>query len=204
MIGKFKMWYRSLTSAPYQKQSFTTQRDLLSEHDVLTHDNGEEIGMCLPMTNVYLDLLLKGDNPSRYLFDAQRFLNLSIVEENRELDAEKSGDQDIDHCAFSNNGVAHEHETLARESFTPAAILKRLERKPNILMQFPVQGSGNPEARQLKHQVFIGRVRSNCRFFDANMQGGERIAPCKELADFVLTYLDNAYPDRGKVSLGMG
>lgn len=49
------------------------------------------------MTNAYFNLILKGEKPKKYLADGRRFLADSIERENRELEAAKLGETDIDH-----------------------------------------------------------------------------------------------------------
>ncbi len=167
---------------------FTNQYDMLMKNDQAINDKGEAVGMCQAMTNHYLDLLLNQLDPTQELQDGQKFLKSSIIEENHELDFRAENPDEEDHHAFYKNKVEHQDEHYLLKNLTPEQINQTLKDKNHMLMTFELN------ERDKNHQVYIGKQSStHCRFFDANLNSGERIKPCDELIPEAMNYLQNHY-----------
>ena len=161
---------------------FTTQNDVLKKYNLATNDNGDTVGMCRPMSNAYLSVILKGKNPGPYLKNDKKFLAKAIKEENRELEAEKNGHKDVDHLAFYQNNIPHTDEELGKQDLTKDKFKMLLQKHQHLLVTYPVTS-------EMSHEVYIGRDTEknySCRFFDANIKGGERKGSCdKIITEFV-------------------
>lgn len=183
-----------------KKTPFTNQREILEKYDQGINDNGELVGMCRPMSNTYLDLILKEKNPTEYLADDKEFLALSIHEENKELFAIQAGETDIDHFSFKENNIFHTDATFKKNELSPKKVTHLLENNQHLLITFPQQKDA--------HEVYLGkksRQSTTCRFFDANLKGGERIDSCQSLIPQVVELIESQYSQEDKpFYVGMG
>ncbi|KTD36346.1 hypothetical protein Lnau_1330 [Legionella nautarum] len=181
-----------------KKEAFTTQKEILEKYGVAINDQGELVGMCRPMTNAYLNLILKGEKPKKYLADARRFLADSIERENRDLEASKLGETDIEHAAFKENNIPHTDLTIPKVHLTEATVTGLLEKNKHLLITYPQEKAA--------HEIYLGRVRdSRCRFFDANIRGGEKKGQCAELIHQVVEAMKSQYAKEDKpFGVGMG
>ncbi|QEY52652.1 hypothetical protein [Legionella longbeachae] len=167
---------------------FTNQFDMLMESGQAINDDGEAVGMCQPMSNHYLDLLLNKQDPTQELQDGKQFLKKSIIEENQEIDFRAQNPGEDEHHAFHKNKVEHRDEQHSLKSLTPEKVSKTLEDKDHMLMTFELS------QKDKYHQVYFGKQSaSKCRFFDANLNGGERVKPCDELIPEMMEYLKKRY-----------
>lgn len=174
---------------------FTTQGQVLEKYGQGVNDEGEIVGMCRPMSNVYLDLLLKGKKPEEFLKDDKKFLALAIDEENRELE---SGKSDLDHFAFTENNSTHSDITVAKSDLTEETFTNLLRENEHLLITFPQKNAD--------HEVYLGRRKKEgfCRFFDVNIQGGERKGGCDELIHQMVELMRSKYAEEDKpFSIGM-
>jgi hypothetical protein len=185
-------------SSTNNKEAFTTQKEILEKYGFAINDQGEFVGMCRPMTNAYLNLILKGEKPKKYLADGRRFLADSIERENRELEAAKLGETDIDHSAFKENNVPHTDLTLPKHHLTEATVTDLLEKNKHLLITYPQE--------KVYHQIYLGRIKEDrCRFFDANIRGGERKGRCDELTHQIVEAMKSHYSQEDKpFGVGMG
>lgn len=113
---------------------FTTQGEVLEKYGQGINDQGELVGMCRPMANAYASLILKGKNPEEYLADDKKFLKLAIEEENKELE---SGDSDVDHLAFKENGAEHTDISVAKRDLTEETVTDLLDENDHLLITYP-------------------------------------------------------------------
>ncbi|KTC89242.1 MULTISPECIES: hypothetical protein [Legionella] len=181
------------------KEAFTTQREILEKYGLAVNDQGEVVGMCRPMTNTYLSLILQGEKPKKYLEDGKKFLANSIERENRELEAAKLGETDIDHSAFKENNVPHVDLILPKNHLTEATVTALLEKNKHLLITYPQD--------KADHEIYLGRKNEagRCRFFDANIRGGERKGRCDELIHQVVEAMKSQYTKEDKpFGVGMG
>jgi len=174
--------------------SFTTQSEVLTKYKQAINDQGNIVGMCQPMSNLYLSLLLQGKDPANYLKDDKIFLNEAIKEENKELKSEKEGNKDVHHFAFQQNNRPHADEEISKNELKTERFKALLEKSQHLLVTYPV-------TKDLSHQVYIGRDSSNyssCRFFDANIPGGERKGACDEIVPQFVDVMKKQYADGEK------
>ncbi|KGP62249.1 hypothetical protein EP47_12700 [Legionella norrlandica] len=177
---------------PQQKKTspspFTTQAEVLEKYNLYLNDNGDPVGMCRPMTNAYLSLILRGKNPGEYLANDQRFLELAIKEENKELE---SRNPDVDHFAFEENNIPHLDKTVEKSSLKKETLSKLLEDSQHLLITYP--------QKKFEHEFYLGKkMDGNCRFFDANITGGERNGPCDELISNIVEIMKSRYTEENK------
>ena len=180
---------------------FTTQEEVLIKYDQGINKLGKLVGMCQPMTNHYVDLLIKGHNPSTELQDDKVFLKESINEENRELAAETSGNKDVTHYAFIENGKKHTDDTI-KPGKLDEKITDLVDKNNHVIINIPLNST-------LEHQVYIGRDEENsrnCFFVDFNIRGAERKGPCSELVHQFADHLRTNYPtiDTTTSKVGLG
>lgn len=172
--------------------SFTTQHDVLKKYNLATNDDGKTVGMCRPMSNVYLNIILRGENPDNYLKDDKKFLAEAIKEENMELEAEKNGNKDADHFAFHQNNVPHTDEEIRKKDLTEEKFKTLLEKNKHVLVTYPV-------TKDVSHEVYLGRDEdSSCRFFDANIKGGERKGSCDKIITEFVNRAQKEYVDEDR------
>ena len=197
-IGRLKMRTFFCSLLPRKKEEttpFTTQEQVLEKYGQGVNDEGKVVGMCRPMSNVYLDLLLKGKKPKDFLANDKKFLALAIDEENRELE---SGGSDVDHFAFTENGIPHTDITVAKSDLTEATFTDLLKENKHLLITFP--------QKHADHEIYLGRNKKegSCRFFDANIKGGERKGGCDELIHQMVGLMRSRYTEEDKpFSIGM-
>lgn len=196
-IGRIAMrtFFCSLLPKKEELTPFTTQGEVLEKYGQGVNDQGQVVGMCRPMSNAYLDLLLKGKKPKDYLADDKKFLALSIEEENRELE---SGESDVDHFAFKENNIPHFDLTIEKNDLTEKTLTDLLEENNHLLITYP-----QPSA---DHEIYLGRKnQGRCRFFDANIKGGERKGGCDKLIAEVIDVMKSQYVEEDKpFRVGMG
>ena len=188
MLGFFSLFNRE--PKPAVKDRFTTQAKVLKKYGVeksLITD--QVLGMCNPMSNEYALANIKGEDPTELLSDDLNFLNRSIALENIQGGLHKKGIGDTHHIAFTTAGLQHKETT-----FVPGHLAQQIEdslwETDHMLMTFP-------ENDKYLHQVYFGRDAkspTNCRFFDANLPGGERKGTCPELVAKFAELLGSAYP----------
>ena len=182
---------------------FTTQARVLSKFGVGESEssvNHKIIGMCDPMSNEYALESIRGENPTEILQDDLTFLNRSIMLENTQNGLEKKGASDTNHIAFTSSGIPHKEV-----SFTPGNLSEQingaLSESDHMLMTFPSDD-------KYRHQVYFGRDTNKpttCRFFDANLSGGERKGSCPELVAQFSKFINSAYPltNTSNIEVGM-
>jgi hypothetical protein len=174
---------------------FTTQAEVLTKYKQGTNVKGELVGMCDPMTNVYLGLVLDAKNPSEVLADDKRFLIASIHAENAQLKAEKEGHPDIHHHAFTQRNIPHHDLQVEKTDLTPNKMSALLNQGQHLIITYPTITP--PDKPQLSHQAYLGRegvdLQHGCRFFDANVRGGERKGSCSELVDDFVQVMRKQY-----------
>lgn len=190
-----RTFFCSLLPKKEELTPFTTQGEVLEKYGQGVNDQGQVVGMCRPMSNAYLDLLLKGKKPKDYLADDKKFLALSIEEENRELE---SGESDVDHFAFKENNISHFDLTIEKNDLTEKTLTDLLEENNHLLITYP-----QPSA---DHEIYLGRKdQGRCRFFDANIKGGERKGGCDKLIAEVIDVMKSQYVEEDKpFRVGMG
>ncbi|KTD24839.1 hypothetical protein [Legionella maceachernii] len=190
-----RTFFCSLLPKKEELTPFTTQGEVLEKYGQGVNDQGQVVGMCRPMSNAYLDLLLKGKKPKDYLADDKKFLALSIEEENRELE---SGESDVDHFAFKENNIPHFDLTIEKNDLTEKTLTDLLEENNHLLITYP-----QPSA---DHEIYLGRKnQGRCRFFDANIKGGERKGGCDKLIAEVIDVMKSQYVEEDKpFRVGMG
>lgn len=75
-----------------------------------------------------------------------------------------------------------------------------LEHNQHLLITFPQE--------RYAHEVYLGKKSkqsTTCRFFDANLKGGERIDSCQDLIPKVVKLIESQYSQEDKpFSIGMG
>lgn len=200
------MFFSSLkkTFLPFYVRPFTTQLEVLAKYHQDKDEKGNVVGMCRPMSNVYLGLLLEHKNPSEYLAQDLKFLQEAIHEENREVEARHQGHQDLDHFVFEQHHIPHQHQNFSKSELTQEKFEQVLENKQHLLITYPT----NPKQY---HEVYLGKENPNshpasnrCRFFDANIPGGERVGSCPEVIKEFIRVTKKHYTHENKpFSVGM-
>lgn len=164
---------------------FSTQYEVLNKYNQAINDNGDTVGMCRAMSNLYLSLLLQKKKPEEYLKDDKEFLKEAILEENKELEAEQNGQKDIEHFGFKQHNIPHEDRKFSKHELTQNTFNTLLTQSNHLLITYPIR-------QGLLHEVYLGKEGSQCRFFDANIHGGERKGPCHQIVPhFVKITQDN-------------
>ncbi|KTD62777.1 hypothetical protein Lsan_1764 [Legionella santicrucis] len=186
MLSKFYNFFAS--SKKIIKEKFSNQSEVLAKYKLDINDENEPVGMCQAMTNTYLDLILNGENPTEYLKDDKKFLKKAIHEENLELEfKQKNGicdkeDESIHHVFYKNN-IPHEDKTYDLRMLTSEKFKECLKNKEHLLITVELENN-------VGHEVYLGKLNSSkCRFFDANLNGGEIIKPCEELIPEAVEHL---------------
>ena len=127
---------------------FTTQFEVLSKYHQDKDKQGNVVGMCRPMSNVYLRLILEHKNPSEYLEEDLRFLKEAIEEENKEVQARHQGHHDLDHYVFEQHHIPHQHQDFTKSELTQEKFEQVLENKQHLLITYPT----NPKQY---HEVYL-------------------------------------------------
>ena len=64
-----------------------------------------------------------------------------------------------------------------------------------------------PDGDKYRHQVYFGRDKTTlttCRFFDANLPGGDRRRSCPELVAQFSNFINTAYPQTTAFNIEVG
>lgn len=183
---------------------FTTQFEVLSKYHQDKDEQGNVVGMCRPMSNAYLGLILERKNPTEYLSHDLRFLEEAIKEENKEVQARHHGHQDLDHYAFEQHHIPHKHQNFAKSELTQEKIEQVLENKQHLLITYPTNDTQYHEVYLGKENPKLKLASNRCRFFDANIPGGERLGSCPEVIKEFIRATKIQYTSENKpFSVGM-
>jgi len=177
-----------------QEIPFTTQYEVLTKYNLGLNKDGVMVGMCQPMSNLYASLLIQNKDPSTYLKDDKQFLNEAIIEENREGKAEEGGNKDVEHFAFQQNNIPHIDEEVSKNNLNTESFKALLQKSQHLLVTYP-------STKDFAHEVYLGKESSNnssCRFFDANLRGGERKGDCDKIIPQFVETMKKQYVDEDK------
>lgn len=172
---------------------FTTQKELLEKYTP-----GEtNVGICRSLSNVYAKEILQGRDPSLLLANDRALINAAINEENVEYRLQGQGlsEKDVSGLAFTLYSTTPPATGIVKAGEMNKVLDDTLIKKDHVLLVIPTDDTG------VKHEVYFGRdnvsysnSKTNCRFFDANLEGGERSAPCSKLLPEFKAYLKETYP----------
>ncbi|KTD22633.1 hypothetical protein [Legionella londiniensis] len=212
LLNSFSSSKEPKTNAPKEEpHPFKNQEETLKRYDRYVNENGDPVGMCQSMTNVYAKLRLQGEDTGQYLGDDRKFLQASIDEENEELDAELQGDEDTIHHAFNKQQVPHEHVKMPVREFSKEKLETMLKDSEHFIISYPTNQTLNthqskPDTlpdKKISHAVYFGKLEKHlddCVTFDANH--GEQKAPCGELIRMFVEKVRNEASD-GDIQIGM-
>lgn len=187
---------------------FSTQANVLTKYNLGTKPSGLFVGMCKPMANTYVGLLLDNKDPTAVLADDKNFLTQSIKEENEELDADNQQEPDIEHHAFNKRKIPHRHQQVPKSELSPSKLTTLLRQSQHLLLTYPTTPSEPPNQPDTYHEVYLGRqgktLKDGCRFFDANVPKGERKGPCEQVINDFYKAMREQYTDKdASFSVGM-
>lgn len=171
------------SSVPKDPSPFSTQFEVLEKYGQATNVSGNVVGMCDSMTNAYAAELLEGRDPSDLLKDDRRFLQQSTRIENTQNYARKVGGSHTEHYAYTTTNTPHQDLQVDKTDLTQTKVAHLLAKSQHLMFVYPTVTT--PGERQAYHESYLGRsgtdLQHGCRFFDANVRGGERKGPCDEI-----------------------
>lgn len=171
---------------------FTTQEELLEKYTPETN-----VGLCRSLSNIYAKEVLQGRDPSLLLANDRELINAAINEENVEYRLQGQGlsEKDVSGLAFTLYSTTPPTTGIVKAGEMNKMLDDTLTTNDHVLLVIPTKDKG------VKHEVYFGRdnvrysnSKTDCRFFDANLEGGERSAPCPKLLSEFKTHLQQTYP----------
>jgi len=178
--------------SPKSNTPFTIQKELIQKY---IPELGKR-GLCRPLSNAYAEAAVAGLNPRHLLENDHAFYRAAGRLEMISNALIKKGvsEEDVSYLAFTPYTSLPETKTSVPAGKLNEMLDKALIENDHILAIVPAQEDGTA------HEVYFGRIPNKkdgleyCRFFDANLNRGERIAPCPELLQKFKKHLELNYP----------
>jgi hypothetical protein len=172
---------------------FSTQSALLMKYAA---DPETDPGLCRSLSNVYATEVLQGRDPSLLLANDRHVMAAAINEENVEYRLQREGltETHVSYLAFTLYSTTPPATGIVQAGKMHDVLDEVLKTNDHVLLVVPTEDKGKHEVYFGRDNVNYSRSKTQCRFFDANLEGGERTAPCSVLISKFKQHIELNYP----------
>ncbi|MDF1678032.1 MAG: hypothetical protein P1U32_04985 [Legionellaceae bacterium] len=158
-------------------KGYTTQKAMLEE-------TGIKRGLCQPLSNTWLEGQMDGTG-SGYLSDKDETLERALAVNDAQREMRDKG-EDYKNYAFVKTETPYQQKEIpVSELTTQAGVKNALSGHQYALFSYQTKGAGPRHAMAFKNGT---DAEPKCRFFNADLYGGEASGPCEDVMKlFALT-----------------